>query len=308
MAVTTRRQSGLPPATTAVTRSQTGRGAHGPTRSALVVPGDRGRSRHQAAGPTVGTPRQRRNDPMDEGENHEDEGRNDAVPCYGTQHERNVAEPSANRAVELPSQAQVAEEDLEGENDELLIRLAKLRERQSRIEETMQEQGFGRVSIDHEGVQRGGPGGGAAPPTPTPECLPLLCATPPWLQEPPESWYQYTPHLSRAAARFLYWGLEEEGKPLKVYSTAYQSYLQECALQGYPHPFPATLQSLVAWVSALADGGMFYKTIKIYLVDARSAQDEIGASREELELFSHPTLKLIVDGIKYVQREIDRYK
>lgn len=53
---------------------------------------------------------------------------------------------------------------------------------------------------------------------------------------------------------------------------------------------------------------MFYKTIKRYLVDARSAQDEIGASHEELEVFSHPTLQLIIDGIKYVQRKIDGYK
>lgn len=174
------------------------------------------------------------------------------------------------------------------------------------------ESGFERVSIDRERVQREGPGEVeslvAAPKTPIPEPQPLLCAAPPWLQEPPESWYQYTPHFSRAAARLLYWGLEEEGKPLKVYSTAYQSYLQECASQRYSHPFPATLPSLVAWVSALADRGIFYKTVKRYLVDARSAQDEIGASREELEVFSHPTLQLIIDGIKYVQREIDGYK
>lgn len=262
---------------------------------------------------------------MDEGENHEHEGRSDAIPRYGMQRERIVAELSANRTVELASEAQVVEEersilahdemfgDLEGENDGPPIRVAELRERQSRIEDTMQDQGSNialgqgseRVSIDHERAQRGGPGRGAAPSTPTPECLP---PAPPWLQEPPESWYQYTPHFSRAAARFLYWGLEEEGKPLKVYSAAYQSYLQECASQGYPHPFPATLQSLIAWVSALAEGGMFYKTIKRYLVDARSAQDEIGASGNELEVFSHPTLQLIIDGIKYVQREIDGYK
>lgn len=51
-----------------------------------------------------------------------------------------------------------------------------------------------------------------------------------------------------------------------------------------------------------------YKAIKIYLLDARSAQDEIGASPEEREVFSHPTLQLINDRIKYVQREIDGYK
>ena len=237
---------------------------HGPSRTALIVPGGSGRDRGQATGPTVGTPKQRRNDPMDEEESHVDQGRSDAVQYYGMQ--RDVA----------------------------------------------LESGFERVSIDRERVQREGPGEVeslvAAPTTPIPEPQPLLCAAPPWLQEPPESWYQYTPHFSRAAARLLYWGLEEEGKPLKVYSTAYQSYLQECASQRYSHPFPATLPSLVAWVSALADRGIFYKTIKRYLVDARSAQDEIGASREELEVFSHPTLQLIIDGIKYVQREIDGYK
>lgn len=228
------------------------------------MPGGSGRDRVQATSPRVGTPKQRRNDPIDEEESHVNQGRSDAVQYYGMQ--RDVA----------------------------------------------LESGFERVSIDRERVQREGPGEVeslvAAPKTPIPEPQPLLCAAPPWLQEPPESWYQYTPHFSRAAARLLYWGLEEEGKPLKVYSTAYQSYLQECASQRYSHPFPATLPSLVAWVSALADRGIFYKTIKRYLVDARSAQDEIGASREELEVFSHPTLQLIIDGIKYVQREIDGYK
>lgn len=233
-------------------------------RTALIVPEGSGRDRGQATCPTVGIPRQRRNDPMDEGQSHVDQGRSDAVQYYGIQ--RDVA-----------------------------IGL-----------------GFEQVSIDRERVQREGPGEVeslvAAPTTPRPESEPPLCAASPWLQEPPESWYQYTPHFSRAAARLLYWGLEEEGKPLKVYTTAYQSYLQECASQRWSDPFPATLQSLAAWVSALADRGMFYKTIKIYLVDARSAQDEIGASREELEVFSHPTLQLMIDGIKYVQREIDVYK
>lgn len=79
MAVTTRRQSGLPLATAAVTRSQTSRGMHGPSRTALIVPGGSGRDRGQATGPTVGTPKQRRNDPMDEEESHVDQGRSDAV-------------------------------------------------------------------------------------------------------------------------------------------------------------------------------------------------------------------------------------
>lgn len=233
-------------------------------KTTLTVPGGSGRDRGQTTGPTVGTPRQRRNDPMDEGESHVDQGGSDAVQSYGMQ-----------RDVALGP-------------------------------------GFERGSTDRERVQREEPGEVeslvAAPTTPIPESEPPICAAPPWLQEPPESWYQYTPHFSRAVARLLYWGLEEEGKPLKVYSTAYQSYLQECASQGYSHPYPATLQSLAAWVSALADRGMFYKTIKINLVDARSAQDEIGASPEELEVFSHPTLQLIIDGIKYVQREKDGYK
>lgn len=153
MAVTTRRQSGLPLATAAVTRSQTSRGMHGPSRTALIVPGGSGRDRGQATGPRVGTPKQRRNDPMDEEESHVDQGRSDAVQYYGMQ--RDVA----------------------------------------------LESGFERVSIDRERVQREGPGEVeslvAAPKTPIPEPQPLLCAAPPWLQEPPESWYQYTPHFSR---------------------------------------------------------------------------------------------------------------
>lgn len=56
---------------------------HRPSKTALIVPGGRGRNRGQATGPTVGTPRQRRNDPMDEGESHVDQGRSDAVQYYG---------------------------------------------------------------------------------------------------------------------------------------------------------------------------------------------------------------------------------
>lgn len=36
-----------------------------------------------------------------------------------------------------------------------------------------------------------------------------------------------------------------------------------------------------------------------------SAQNDMGASREELEVFSNPTLERILDGIRYLQREID---
>lgn len=53
------------------------------------MPGDNGRNRGQATGPTVATPRQRRNDPMDEGESHVGQGRSDAVQYYGMQ--RDVA-------------------------------------------------------------------------------------------------------------------------------------------------------------------------------------------------------------------------
>lgn len=51
-------------------------------------------------------------------------------------------------------------------------------------------------------------------------------------------------------------------------------------------------------MSALADSGITYRTIKGYLVDARSAQDDIRVNREELEVFSHPTLERILDGIR----------
>lgn len=180
MPVTTRRQSGLPLTTAAVTRSQASRGMHGPSKTAPVVNGDSCRDRGQVTGSTVGTPIQRRrNDPRDEGESYVDQGRSNGVQYHGIQ--RNVAVGP----------------------------------------------GFERVSIDRtERVPREGPAGEvesslvAAPTIPIPKSEPPLCPAPPWLQEPPESWYQYTPHFSRTVARLLYWGLEEEkeGKPLKVYS------------------------------------------------------------------------------------------
>ncbi|MCJ1347498.1 hypothetical protein MMC31_005723 [Peltigera leucophlebia] len=324
MAVTTRRRGALPGATATATLSQGGRGGHSPARTPIVAPRGSGRNRGPATGSTAGTPRQRRNDPVDEGEIQEDEGRRDAKHNHEMQRERIAAELTANRATTLPLQGQVTEEEvrmilaidqeikkLEDKSNEILLRIAELeKERQLRIEEARQEQGpavvqgqaFGREKFDHVRVQRGGPGRiepqVATPPAHTRGGV-FELHTAPTLQDPPESWYQHTPHLSRTAARLLYWGLEQ--KPLESYSTAYQSYLQECELQGYPHPFPATLQSLASWVSALAGYGMLHRTIKSYLVNARSAQDEIGASREELEVFSHPILERILDGIRNLE-------
>lgn len=331
MVVTTRRQGALPPATAGATRSQTSRCAHGQTRIAVVVPEGIGRNRGHAAAPTVGkgTARQRRNDSMDEGGNQEYERRRDVEQDHDTHLERISAELTANRAIILALEAQVAEvaedeerrilaydqeiKDLEDERNDILLKVAELRERRRRIVEARQElrsalvQGqMFQVDFDHLRVQRGEPGGVEPQVAPltirTAQGLPQI-HTAPALEDPPESWYQHTPHLTRRAARLLYWGLDQ--KPLESHSTAYRSYLQACASQGYPHPFPATLHSLAGWVGALADNGMLYQTIKSYLVDARSAQDEMGASREELEMFSHPTLERILDGIRNLQYEVD---
>lgn len=57
-------------------------------------------------------------------------------------------------------------------------------------------------------------------------------------------------------------------------------------------------------MSALADSGIIYRTIKGYLVDARSAQDDIRVNCEELGVFSHPTLERILDGIRNLQWEL----
>lgn len=39
-------------------------------------------------------------------------------------------------------------------------------------------------------------------------------------------------------------------------------------------------------------------------MDARSAQDDVRVNREELEVFSHPTLERILDGIRNPQLEL----
>lgn len=57
-------------------------------------------------------------------------------------------------------------------------------------------------------------------------------------------------------------------------------------------------------MSALAESGIIYRTIKGCLVDARLAQDDIRVNREELEVFSHPTLERILDGIRNLQWEL----
>lgn len=57
-------------------------------------------------------------------------------------------------------------------------------------------------------------------------------------------------------------------------------------------------------MSALAESGIIYRTIKGCLVDARWAQDDIRVNREELEVFSHPTLERILDGIRNLQWEL----
>lgn len=120
MPVTTRRQSGLPLATAAVTRSQTSRGMHGPSKTAPVAPGDSCRDRGQVTGSTVGTPRQRRrNDPRDEGESHVDQGRSDGVQYHGIQ--RDVAVGPGFERVSIDRTERVPREGPAGEVESSLV-------------------------------------------------------------------------------------------------------------------------------------------------------------------------------------------
>lgn len=59
------------------------------------------------------------------------------------------------------------------------------------------------------------------------------------------------------------------------------------------------MQTLSAWISNLGSQGLPAKTIKSYLTGIRSGQIDIGLA--DLDVFHHPSLQRIVNGIKRLQ-------
>ena len=61
------------------------------------------------------------------------------------------------------------------------------------------------------------------------------------------------------------------------------------------------MQTLSAWISNLGSQGLLAKTIKSYLTGVRSGQIDIGLV--DLDVFHHPSLQRIVNGIRRLQGE-----
>lgn len=120
-------------------------------------------------------------------------------------------------------------------------------------------------------------------------------------RDPPRGWYKQVP-FPRVTARYLWWGLADQTR--KSYYTATRSYTINCALIGKP-PFPATLETLLAWVSNMGEKHISPKSIKLYLAGVRSFQVDMGTIRKDLEVFHHPTLERIIQGIRRLRGEPD---
>ena len=113
------------------------------------------------------------------------------------------------------------------------------------------------------------------------------------MHDPPPSWYAETP-LPRQAARYLWWGLAV--KTRATYHSTRKSYVSSCRIAG-AGPFPASLFNLARWIAELGIRYLKAKTIKSYLAAVRLFLVDIGATQDELKMFSHPTLFRTIAGI-----------
>lgn len=113
-------------------------------------------------------------------------------------------------------------------------------------------------------------------------------------RDPPEEWYREMP-IKRAIAPFLYWGLAERTR--LNYSTAKRVYVFHCGMKGIS-AFPVTVNSLSSWITAMGLRQLSHRTIKSYMTGVRSYYVELGASKEELEIFHTPILERIIAGIR----------
>ena len=65
------------------------------------------------------------------------------------------------------------------------------------------------------------------------------------------------------------------------------------------------MQTLSAWVSNLGSEGLPITTIKSYFTGVRSGQMDIGLA--DLDVFHHPSLQQILNGIKWLQGECETH-
>lgn len=121
-------------------------------------------------------------------------------------------------------------------------------------------------------------------------------------RDPPENWYKMVP-FERLPARYIWWGLAITIR--QSYQTALNSYTNECAFR-YTPPFPTTVQLLASWVASLDRRRLQTRSIKSYITGVRFAQLDIGATQEELQVFRHPSLQRLVNGIKRLQGKVGR--
>ena len=115
----------------------------------------------------------------------------------------------------------------------------------------------------------------------------------------PPSWYAETP-LPRQAARYLWWGLAV--KTRATYHSTRKSYVSSCRIAG-AGPFPASLFNLARWIAELGIRYLKAKTIKSYLAAVRLFLVDIGATQDELKMFSHPTLFRTIADIRRMNGE-----
>lgn len=67
--------------------------------------------------------------------------------------------------------------------------------------------------------------------------------------------------------------------------------------------FPATFRTLSTWVADMGEKRILPRSIKLYLTRVRSFQVDIGATKNELEVFHHPTLERIIQVIRPLRGE-----
>lgn len=119
--------------------------------------------------------------------------------------------------------------------------------------------------------------------------------------DPPPNWYEEV-LFPRTIARYIWWGLADRTR--KSYRTATRSYTMSCAISG-KSPFPATLENLLVWVSEMGERRILPKSIKLYISGIRSFQVDMGTTGKELEVFHHPTLERVIQGIRRLRGEPD---
>lgn len=120
------------------------------------------------------------------------------------------------------------------------------------------------------------------------------------MREPPGWWYEEVP-MHRSAVRYLWYGLAKTTRG--SYDVAKRSYQTHC-LQTGVYRLSADFNSLTGWVAILGDQNMKAKSIKAYLTGLRSHHIDIGYTGKDIEVFGHPALQRIINGIRRLHPEI----